>query len=77
MEDSLRAVVDHGNPLPIYSAHHLKTAWAVRSELSAASPETAGMLLMSLNRFLNSPHKGKHVLRQLRQGIRLVEKDYG
>jgi nitrite reductase/ring-hydroxylating ferredoxin subunit len=76
MEESLRGLLDHGNAHPIYSAHYLKTVLAVRAELEVASEETSKLLLMGLNRFLHSPLKGKHVLRTVRQGLRLVEKDY-
>ena len=69
-------LMDHGPRDPIFSAHLLKTSIAVRTELTQASPETGDLLLASLNRFLNSPLKTKHVRRLARQAIALVARDF-
>jgi nitrite reductase/ring-hydroxylating ferredoxin subunit len=69
-------LLDHGNPMPIYSAHYLKTAVATFEEAELADKETAAMLLAALNRFLKSPIKGKAARRMVHQGINLVSKDF-
>ena len=69
-------LLDHGHPLPIYSAHLLKTSLAVFEELPHATAPTQALLLASLNRFLHSPIKAKHARRLVRQGLELVGRDY-
>lgn len=69
-------ILDHGLPLPIYSAHWLKTFMAVREEFAVVSPSCQKYLLASLNRFLHSPIKMKQVRRVVRQGLQLVQKDF-
>jgi nitrite reductase/ring-hydroxylating ferredoxin subunit len=67
---------DHGLRDPIFSAHWLKTSMAVLDELAVASESCRRTLLAALNRFLNSPMKGKHVRRLARQAIHLVGRDF-
>ena len=69
-------LLDHGLRDPIFSAHHLKTSIAVEEEIGVASPSSKQAMLDSLNRFLNSPIKMKHVRRLARQAIALVGRDY-
>lgn len=69
-------VTDHGNGLPIFSAHVLKTSVAIVSEAVRLSRPEREMLLASLNRFVHSPIKQKHVRRLVHQGINLVKKDF-
>ncbi len=56
-------LLDHGMRQPIFSAHLVKTAQAVREELDVASDTCRHYLLASLNRFLHASIKQKHVRR--------------
>lgn|GEM_PF-1119217 len=76
IKDTLNKVFDHGLAGPIFSAHIIKTGLATFQEAESSSPETRALLLASLNRFLNSPLKQKHVRRTVSQGIKLVAKDF-
>lgn len=69
-------ILDHGIAAPIFSAHLLKTAYAVKEECGANSDFTKQYLLSALNRFANSPIKAKHIRRTVRQSIELVSKDF-
>jgi len=69
-------LVDHGLRDPIFSAHLLKTTFAVRDELATASESCGRALLAGLNRFLHSPIKQKHARRLARQAIELVSRDF-
>ena len=69
-------LLDHGVREPIYAAHLVKTARAVQEELPGASDTCRFYLLASLNRFLRSPIKQKHVRRLARQAIALVGRDF-
>lgn len=73
----LERVYDHGLPAPIFSAHIIKTGLACFEEVEkGVSKKTQDFLLASLNRFLNSPLKGKHARRMVHQGVSLVRKDF-
>lgn len=74
--DSIESILDHGVGIPIFSAHLIKTAFAVKEEVEFATESGKKYLLASLNRFLNSPLKQKHIRRTVRQGIGLVSKDF-
>ena len=69
-------LLDHGINEPIYAVHLVKTTRAVEAELPFASPECQEALLASLNRYLHSPTKMKHVRRIARQAIALVSRDF-
>jgi hypothetical protein len=69
-------ILDHGINEPIYSVHLLKTTRAVEAELPNVSPRCREALLASLNRFLHSSIKFKHVRRTARQSIALVSRDF-
>jgi nitrite reductase/ring-hydroxylating ferredoxin subunit len=69
-------LVDHGISEPIFAVHLLKTTLAVEAELPFASPSCHEALLASLNRFLHSSLKIKHVRREARQAIALVARDF-
>jgi nitrite reductase/ring-hydroxylating ferredoxin subunit len=69
-------LLDHGINEPIYAVHLLKTTRAVEAELPNVSPECGEALLASLNRFLRSSIKFKHVRRLARQSIALVSRDF-
>ncbi len=69
-------ILDHGLRDPIFSAHLVKTTMALAEELPGASAPCREALLASLNRFLHSPLKQKHVRRLARQAISLVGRDH-
>lgn len=75
-ESVLATVFDHGLRGPILSAHIIKTGFAIFEEAQSCSEETKKHLFASLNRFLNSPLKQKHVRRIVSQGIKLVAQDF-
>jgi hypothetical protein len=70
-------LLDHGIGEPIFSVHLLKTTLAVEAELPYVTPACRQVLLASLNRFLHSPMKAKHMRRLARQAIALVSRDFG
>ena len=76
-KDIFSIMTDHGHPLPIYSCHFVKTIFAILEECDGhTQKETQDILLASLNRFLHSPIKGKHVRRSAVETINLVKKDF-
>jgi hypothetical protein len=68
------ALFDHGRDRFIISVHMIKTLQSAAA-LMAAFPAQAPLLAAALNRFLNAPMKGRHVLRTARQMWDLVEQD--
>jgi len=69
-------LLDHGIDEPVLAAHLLKTTLAVEGELPLSSARCQEALLSSLNRYLHSSIKGKHVRRAARQAIALVSRDF-
>jgi nitrite reductase/ring-hydroxylating ferredoxin subunit len=69
-------LLDHGLREPIVACHLLKTARAVQAEIDVASPACRAALLAALNRFLHAPLKQKHALRNARQALALVRRDF-
>ena len=69
-------LLDHGVREPIYAAHLVKTAQAVQEEAPHSSETGRHYLLASLNRFLHTPIKQKHVRRLARQAAALVGRDF-
>lgn len=70
-------LLDHGEGLPIFSAHLLKTSLAVFEEADRAGPGTTSRILhAALNRFLSSPLKRKRPRRTAHQAIALVSRDF-
>ena len=67
---------DHGQGLPIFSAHLLKTMFAVFEECDELQERTQTILMTALNRLFHSPIKQKHVQRIVNQAIELVARDY-
>ena len=63
-------------PLPIYSAHVLKTAFALFEEGENLGSLEKEIIYRPLNRFLNSPLKAKHIRRLVKQAFNLVSKDF-
>ena len=75
--DFLEMISDHGITAPIYPAHLLKTAIAIFDEFeNSDNEELKKYLLASLNRFLNSNIKQKHMKRTIKQSIDLVSLDF-
>jgi nitrite reductase/ring-hydroxylating ferredoxin subunit len=74
----LKAVLfDHGLALPIYSSHLLKTFMAVREEYDQSfSEDTKHQLITSLKTFFGAKLKQKHTKRLVKQGLKLVAKDF-
>jgi len=66
------ALLDHGRDRFIISAHLQKTLLA-GTALMRACPEHSALLAAALNRFLDAPIKGRHILRTARQMAALVE----
>ncbi|MCP4328615.1 MAG: Rieske (2Fe-2S) protein [Alphaproteobacteria bacterium] len=66
-------LLDHGEPLYIYSAHTLKLATAIREEVDR-DPGAAWVpvLLAALNRFVHEPPKKKHARRVAHQALSFV-----
>lgn len=77
IEDFYEKITDHGITSPIFPAHLLKTFIAVMEEVKHSKNEvTQKYLLASINRFLNSPIKQKHMKRTIKQSIELVSRDF-
>lgn len=75
--DFYEKITDHGITAPIFPAHLLKTFIAVMEEVRHSKNEvTQKYLLASVNRFLNSPIKQKHMKRTIKQSIELVSRDF-
>ena len=76
VEDCARAVIDHGNPEFIVSAHLVKMTCAVREEIEAA-PHASWVpdLAAALNRFLNEPFKRKLTRRVAYQARETVKSE--
>ena len=74
--DVRELLLDHGVREPIYAAHLVKTAQAVQEEVPHTSEAGRFYLLASLNRFLHTPIKQKHVRRLARQAVALVGRDF-
>ncbi len=66
------ALFDHGRDRFIISVHLIKTLQAAAA-LMATLPVQAPLLAAAMNRFLDAPMKGRHVLRTARQMWDLVE----
>jgi nitrite reductase/ring-hydroxylating ferredoxin subunit len=68
------ALFDHGRDRFIISVHLVKTLLAGEA-LIAALPDKAPLIASALNRFLDAPMKGRHVLRTARQMRDLVAQE--
>ena len=67
-------LLDHGRDRFIISVHLIKTLLAGEA-LMAALPDKAPVIAAALNRFLDAPMKGRHVLRTARQMRDLVAQE--
>jgi len=61
---------------PIFSAHYLKTSFAIFEEGDKLNQTEREILYRPLKRFLEFPLKTKHIRRVARQTIQLISKDY-
>lgn len=68
------ALFDHGRDRFIISVHLIKTLLAGEA-LMAALPDKAPLIAAALNRFLDAPMKGRHVLRTAKQMRDLVSQE--
>ena len=68
------ALFDHGRDRFIISVHLIKTLLAGEA-LMVALPDKAPLIAAALNRFLDAPMKGRHVLRTARQMRELVAQE--
>jgi len=75
-KDTLDMILDHGIRSPIFSAHYLKTSFAIFEEGDKLNQTEREILYRPLKRFLDSPLKTKHIRRNARQTIQLISKDY-
>lgn len=73
---TLNKILDHGTRSPIYSAHYLKTSFAIFEEGDKLNQTEREILYRPLKRFLEFPLKTKHIRRVARQTIQLISKDY-
>lgn len=75
-EQQKTALLDHGLPEPIVSCHWLKLMFAVMEDVGD-KPDApwADMSMAALNRFLNSPLKRKHSLRNATQALQFVARE--
>ncbi len=69
-------VLDHGSAVPIFTAHLLKTATAVRSLVADLDPEAADAVRAGLARFVAGPLKARHARRMVHQALALVTRDH-
>jgi len=75
-KNTLNKILDHGIESPIYSAHYLKTSFAIFEEGAKLNQKERTILYRPLKRLLDSPLKSKHIRRVARQTIQLISKDY-
>jgi hypothetical protein len=70
------ALYDHGIVEPIIACHRLKVLFALEDEL-AATPDTtwASAMCAAVNRYLHTPMKRHHGLRNAAQALDFVAKE--
>jgi nitrite reductase/ring-hydroxylating ferredoxin subunit len=74
--DQRAALYDHGIAEPIIACHRLKVLTALEDEWLARPDSSAlPMMAMAVNRYLNSPLKGRHALRTARQARAFVAEE--
>ena len=74
LDQRISGLFDHGRDRFIISVHLTKTLLAGEA-LMAALPDKAPLIAAALNRFLDAPMKGRHVLRTARQMQDLVAQE--
>ena len=75
MNRLLERVLDHGQGEHIVSVHLLKTALAVREEVSRLRESDAEILVAALTRFFDSPIKRRQARRTAHQSLQFVSKE--
>ncbi len=75
MSDLLERVLDHGQGEHIVSVHLLKTALAVREEISRLNDNGSEILVAALTRLFESPIKRRHAQRVAFQSLQFVSKE--
>lgn len=75
MDRLLGRVLDHGQGEHIVSVHLLKTALAVREEISNLNKSDAEVLVAALTRFFESPIKRRQSRRTAHQSLQFVSKE--
>ncbi len=75
MSDLLERVLDHGQGEHIVSVHLLKTALAVREEISRLKAADAEILVAALTRLFESPIKRRQARRTAHQSLQFVSKE--
>ena len=75
MNQLIERVLDHGQGEHIISVHLLKTALAVREEISRLGESDAEILVAALTRFFNSPLKRRQARRTAHQSLQFVSKE--
>ncbi len=74
--DQRAALYDHGIAEPIIACHRLKVLTALEDEWLARPDSSAlPMMATAVNRYLNSPLKGRHALRTARQARAFVDQE--
>ncbi len=74
LDEVFDGLLDHGQPLYIYSVHVLKLATAIKEELERNPHATwKPVAFAALNRLLHEPAKQKHMLRVTKQAFKFVE----
>ncbi len=71
----LERVLDHGQGEHIVSVHLLKTALAVRDEISQLDQADAEILVAALTRFFDSPIKRRQARRTAHQSLQFVARE--
>lgn len=72
-----RALYDHGIVEPIVACHRLKVLFALEDELGAAPDASwADEMCAAVNRYLHTPMKRHHGLRNAAQALDFVAKEY-
>lgn len=71
----LERVMDHGQGEHIVAVHLLKTAVAVREEISGLNDTDADLLVAALTRFFESPIKRRQARRTAHQSLQFVAKE--
>ena len=75
LKSLLERVLDHGQGEHIVSVHLLKTALAVREEVTNLDKEDAEILVAALTRFFESPLKRRQARRTAYQSLQFVAKE--
>jgi nitrite reductase/ring-hydroxylating ferredoxin subunit len=76
MAREMDALYDHGIPEPIIACHRLKVGFALEDELAAAPDAPwANTMLAATNRYLNTPIKRHHGLRNATQALDFIARE--